>query len=102
MRRHTPKRADKMHIGTIRMMASGRLQLSYCAASTRDHVSTTEGQHGRQQRQLDAAGQRDLAGQAVLQREVGPLKPMPRGRSLSRRSHLGLGLAARSRAWARH
>ena len=32
---HTPKSADRIHMGTIMMMASGRLQLSYCAASTK-------------------------------------------------------------------
>ena len=36
----TPKRAASTHIGTIRTIAIGRLQLSYCAASTRITSST--------------------------------------------------------------
>ena len=36
----TPTRADSRLIGTIRMMASGSDQLSYCAASTRKTNST--------------------------------------------------------------
>ena len=36
----TPSSADSTAIGTIRMMASGSDQLSYCAASTRKTNST--------------------------------------------------------------
>ena len=32
-----------MHIGTIRITASGSVQLSYCAASTRNTSSTQSG-----------------------------------------------------------
>ena len=35
--------ADSKHMGTIRMMASGRNRLSYCAASTRNTNSTQMG-----------------------------------------------------------
>lgn len=38
-----PAMADRRHIGTIRMMASGRDQLSYCAASTRNTNRTQSG-----------------------------------------------------------
>ena len=33
---HTPISAESMHMGTIRITASGRVQLSYSAASTRN------------------------------------------------------------------
>ncbi|MNW13338.1 hypothetical protein D3C71_2112760 [compost metagenome] len=33
---HTPKSAAQIHTGTIRMTASGMVQLSYSAASTRN------------------------------------------------------------------
>ena len=82
-----------MHIGTIRMMASGRLQL-VLRGEHQDHEHHREGQHRRQQRQLDAAGQRDLAGQAVLQREVGPLKAHAARQAVEQALHLGLGLPA--------
>ena len=36
----TPRRAESTLIGTMRMMASGSDQLSYCAASTRKTKST--------------------------------------------------------------
>ena len=35
--------ADTMHIGTMRITASGSVQLSYCAASTRNASSTHSG-----------------------------------------------------------
>ena len=38
--RLTPIIAARMHIGTIRMIASGMTRLSYCAASTRKTSST--------------------------------------------------------------
>ena len=38
-----PTSADNRHIGTIRMIASGRLQLSYCADSARNTNSTHSG-----------------------------------------------------------
>ncbi|MNN95145.1 hypothetical protein D3C81_2139050 [compost metagenome] len=38
--RFTPSMAAKRHIGTIRMIASGRVRLSYWAASTRKTKST--------------------------------------------------------------
>ena len=42
-RSQTPKIAKSRHIGTMRMMASGSDQLSYCAASTRNIISTQSG-----------------------------------------------------------
>ena len=40
---HTPVMAKSRHIGTIRMTASGSVQLSYWAASTRNASSTQSG-----------------------------------------------------------
>ena len=40
---HTPAIADSRHIGTIRITTSGSVQLSYCAASTRNASSTHSG-----------------------------------------------------------
>ena len=40
---HTPAMAQSSDIGTIRMIASGSDQLSYCAASTRNTSSTHSG-----------------------------------------------------------
>ena len=42
-RSQTPAMALNKHIGTIRMMASGRLQLSYCAARVRNTRTTRSG-----------------------------------------------------------
>ena len=39
----TPPIALSKHIGTMRMTASGRPQLSYCAASTRNANTTQSG-----------------------------------------------------------
>ncbi len=39
----TPISAHRIDIGTIRMTASGKVQLSYCAASTRNTSSTHSG-----------------------------------------------------------
>jgi hypothetical protein len=41
--RATPASEPRMHIGTTRMTASGRAQLSYCAASTRKTNTTASG-----------------------------------------------------------
>ena len=41
---HTPLMRARTHIGTIRMTASGSVQLSYCAASTRKTNSTAIGE----------------------------------------------------------
>jgi hypothetical protein len=40
---HTPSSADSRLIGTIRMIASGSVRLSYMAASTRNTSSTLIG-----------------------------------------------------------
>ena len=43
LRRKTPEMAANRHMGTIRMMAAGSVQLSYCAASARNTNSTHKG-----------------------------------------------------------
>ena len=53
------------HMGTIRMIASGKTQLSYCAASTRKTNST---QRGKMKRWPAAAGK-----EFCWKRQVGPL-----------------------------
>ena len=56
--------ADSTPIGTIRMMASGSDQLSYCAASTRKTNSTTSAK----------MKMRGVAGRALLEGELRPLE----------------------------
>ena len=46
-RSHTPAMAESRHIGTIRIIASGRVQLSYCAANVRKTNSTHNGKDVR-------------------------------------------------------
>ena len=43
LRNSTPASAERMHMGTIRMMAKGSAQLSYCAARVRKTKRTQSG-----------------------------------------------------------
>ena len=92
----TPNSAASTHIGTISTIAIGRLQLSYCAASTRTTSSTaisiTAASIGSLMRR---AGQGDVARQPVLVGQLGPLVAhAARQRLLEQRLDLALGLAA--------
>ena len=62
MRSHTPPIALSRHIGTMRMIASGRLQLSYCAASSEEDEQHAERENVR----------RAVAGELLLQRHLRP------------------------------
>ena len=50
-----PAMAASRHIGTIRMIASGSDQLSYCAASTRKTNTTASGKTSLVSRSLPAS-----------------------------------------------
>ena len=68
----TPIIAASMHIGTIRMTASGSSQLSYSAASSRKTNTTAS----------PNAIDRGVAGELLLQRDLGPFEAEARAAAL--------------------
>ena len=88
-----PLTAASRHIGTIRITASGRLQLSYCAASTRK-TKTIEAPKTEQ------AG---VAGELLLVGEIGPFEAEAVGQPLGgellhRRQRVAGGVARQGAA----
>ena len=68
-RKSRPLTAASRHIGTIRITASGSVQLSYCAASSRKTKTTEAAKMSRP----------EFAGKLLLQRELGPFEAEARG-----------------------
>ena len=68
---HDADQRRRAAIGTTRMMAIGRLQLSYCAARTRNTNSTDSA------KMIDSR----VAGLPLLEREFGPFETHALGQS---------------------